>query len=174
MIIEFNGKQPTIGKDVYIAPTAVVIGDVTIGDQSNIWFGAVIKGDKGKISIGPRTNVQDNSVIHVNSRSNTIIEGDVTIGHGVVMEGCHIETGTMVGMNATVLSGARTGKGSLVAAGALVLEQQHIPPESVAGGVPSKILKQIPDALKPRLNQASKEYLGMSRLYNNTFEILSE
>jgi carbonic anhydrase/acetyltransferase-like protein (isoleucine patch superfamily) len=174
MIIALHDKRPTIGRDVYIAPTAVVIGDVTIGDQANIWFGTVIRGDEGKISIGARTSVQDNTVIHVNNRSDTIIDSEVTIGHGVVLEGCHIETGALIGMNATVLSGSRVGKGSLVAAGSVVLEGQEIPPHSLAGGVPCKIIKQISDALKSRIAKAPKDYLEFSRLYKTMAKILPE
>ena len=120
MIIELNGKRPTIAASAYIAPTAVIIGDVTIGEDASVWFGAVIRGDEGKIVIGARTSVQDNVVIHVNSRRDTIVEEDVTIGHGVVMEVCTRGAGSLIGMNATVLSESVIGKGVLVAAGAVV------------------------------------------------------
>jgi carbonic anhydrase/acetyltransferase-like protein (isoleucine patch superfamily) len=110
MIIDLNGKRPVIGRGVYVAPTAVIAGDVTIGEKANIWFGAVIRADEGRISIGPRTSVQDNVVIHVNANFDTIVEADVTIGHGVVMEGCHIEAGALIGMNATRFDSAFTKK----------------------------------------------------------------
>ena len=122
MIIEFKGKRPQIHETAYIAPTAVIIGDVLIEAEASVWFGAVIRGDHGRIVIGARTSVQDNVVIHVNGRHDTIIESDVTIGHGVVAEGCHLHAGVLVGMNATVLSGAVVGTGALVAAGAVVTD----------------------------------------------------
>ncbi|NJN84286.1 MAG: gamma carbonic anhydrase family protein, partial [Caldilineaceae bacterium] len=112
MIIEHMGKQPQIAEGVYLAPTATVIGDVIIEAGANIWFGAVLRGDSGRIVIGPRTSVQDNVVVHVNGHHDTIVEGDVIIGHGVVLEGCRIGQGALLGMNATVLSGAEVGAGA--------------------------------------------------------------
>ena len=173
MIIELNGKRPIIDKGVYVAPNAVIAGDVTIGEKANIWFGAVIRGDEGKISIGPRTSVQDNVVIHVNAASNTIVEADVTLAHGVVIEGCHIEKGAFIGMNATVLSGAHIGKCAFIAAGSVVLENQKIPANYLAGGVPSKLLKPISRSLKARIDQAPKDYMEFSRLYSMGAKIIS-
>ncbi len=173
MIIELNGKRPIIGKDVYVAPNAVIAGDVTIGEKASIWFGAVIRGDEGKIVIGPRTSVQDNVVIHVNAGSNTIVEADVTLAHGVVIEGCHLEMGSFIGMNATVLSGAHIGRHAFVAAGSVVLENQEIPANHMAAGVPSKVIKPVSGALKDRVAQAPTDYLEMSRLYSSGAKIIS-
>ena len=167
MIYELNGKRPFIAKTAYIAPTAVVIGDVTIGAEASVWFGAVIRGDEGKIEIGPRTSVQDNVVIHVNSRANTIVEADVTIGHGVVFEGCHIGAGSLIGMNATILSGAKIGEGSLVAAGSVVSEGMVVPPESLVVGIPAKVKGPLSDRLKDRLLHASDFYVEYGRNYQN-------
>jgi carbonic anhydrase/acetyltransferase-like protein (isoleucine patch superfamily) len=173
MIIELNGKRPTIGEGVYVAPNAVIAGDVTIGEKASIWFGAVIRGDIGKVSIGPRTSVQDNVVVHVNATSNTIVEADVTLAHGVVIEGCHIDNGAFIGMNATVLSGAHIGQGAFVAAGSLVLENQKIPANYLAAGVPSKVLKPISESLKDMIAQAPKDYMEFSRLYSRGKIIIS-
>ena len=173
MIIELNGKRPIIGEDVYVAPNAVIAGDVTIGKEASIWFGAVIRGDEEKVSIGPRTSVQDNVVVHVNATSNTIVEADVTLAHGVVIEGCHIDMGAFIGMNATVLSGAHIGQGAFVAAGSLVLENQKIPANYLAAGVPSKVLKPISESLKARITQAPKDYMEFSRLYSSDSIIIS-
>lgn len=167
MLIEFNGKRPNISKDVYIAPTAVIIGDVTIKEKANIWFGAVIRGDTGKISIGSHTNIQDNTVIHVNRNADTIIDGFVTIGHGAVIEGCHICEGALIGINATVLSGALIGKEAFVAAGSVIKEKQEIPPNYLAAGVPGKAIKPISEALKARLAHATNEYVELSKLYGD-------
>jgi len=173
MIIELDGKRPVIGQDVYIAPTAVIAGDVTIGEKANIWFGAVIRGDEGRVFIGPRTSVQDNAVIHVNAYADTIVEADVILAHGVVIEGCHIEAGALIGMNATVLSGAQIGQGAFVAAGSVIREGQEIPAHHLAAGVPCKVLKSIPESLKDRLTDAPKDYLKISRLYASGAKIVS-
>ncbi len=173
MIMEVNGKQPKIGNGVYVAPTAVIAGDVTIGANASIWFGAVIRGDEGRISIGPRTSVQDNIVIHVNTSHDTVVEADVTLGHGVVIEGCHIEKGALIGMNATVLSGAHIGEGAIVAAGSVVTENQEIPAHHLAAGVPSKVVKPISESLKERIADAPREYMKISRMYIDSAKSVS-
>lgn len=174
MIIEVNGKRPKIGQDVYVAPTAVIIGDVVIEDNASVWFGAVIRADKGRIVIGARTNVQDNAVIHVNSKYDTIIESDVTIGHGVVMEGCHLEKGVLVGMNATVLMGSNIGAGAFIAAGTVIREKQEIPAHHLAAGVPARVIRPISESLRSKLTKAPEAYLEYSRTYTGSVEIISE
>ena len=173
MIIEVNGKRPRIGDGVYVAPNAMIIGDVTIGDNASIWFGAVIRGDEGKISIGPRTSVQDNVVIHVNAGATTLVEADVTLAHGAVIEGCHLERGALVGMNATVLTGAHVGQYACVAAGSVVLENQEIPANHLATGIPSKVVKAISGSLKDRIAQASEDYGEIRRQYSTSAKIVS-
>src|SRR5215813_9018030 len=103
MIVEYEGKHPRIGQDVFIAPSATIIGDVEIGDGASIWYGVVLRGDEGHIRIGRGSNVQDNSVIHTTLELPTIIKEDVTIGHGALLEGCTIESGAVVGMGSIVL-----------------------------------------------------------------------
>ena len=174
MLIELSGKRPIIGKDVYIAPTAVIIGDVTIDDGANIWFGVVIRGDTGKIFIGSHASIQDNTVIHVNADADTIVEAGVTIGHGAVIEGCYIEEGALVGMNATVLSGARIGRGAFVAAGSVIKEKQKIPAHHLAAGVPAKMIKPISEDLKGRLAQVSETYVKLGKSYVNNSRIVPE
>jgi carbonic anhydrase/acetyltransferase-like protein (isoleucine patch superfamily) len=165
MIIEFKGKRPQIAPTAYIAPNATLIGDVVIEDEASVWFGAVIRGDHGRITIGARTSVQDNVVIHVNNRHGTIVEADVTIGHGAVLEGCHLHAGTLVGMNATVLSGATVETGALVAAGSVVAENQHIPAGVLAAGVPAKVKGPLSAAARQRLIEAPQKYVVNGRLY---------
>lgn len=167
MIIEFKGKRPQIHPSAYIAPNATIIGDVVIGAEASVWFGAVIRGDHGRITIGPRSSVQDNVVVHVNGRHNTRIEADVTIGHGVVVEGCHLQAGVLVGMNATVLSGAIVEAGSLVAAGAVVGENQHIPAGVLAAGVPARVKGNLSEATQKRLLEAPKAYVVYGRSYQS-------
>ena len=173
MIIELNGISPTIGQNVYIAPTAVIVGDVTIEDGANIWFGVVIRGDTGKIAIGAHASIQDNTVIHVNSEHDTIVEPGTTIGHGAVVEGCHIEKGVLVGMHATILSGARIGAGAFIAAGSLIKENQIIPAHHLAAGVPGRVVKPLSTALSNRLTHVSEAYLKLSRLYDSSAKIVS-
>ena len=172
MIIEFKGKLPQIDPTVYIAPNATIIGDVVIEAEASVWFGAVIRGDSGQIKIGARSNVQDNVVIHVNGRSNTVIEADVTLGHGAVLEGCHLERGVLIGMNATVLSGAVVGSGSLVAAGAVVGENQIIPPNVLVVGVPAKVKRELDEVSQKRLAAAPDSYVKYGRFYQTEAKII--
>lgn len=172
MIIAFKGKRPQIHPTAYIAPTATIIGDVVIGAEASVWFGAVVRGDSGHISIGARTSVQDNVVVHVNGRHNTLIEEDVTIGHGVVVEGCHLHAGVLVGMNATVLSGAVVEAGSLIAAGAVVGENQHIPAGVLAVGVPARVKGELSEAAKARLVEAPKAYVAYGRSYQTDAKLI--
>lgn len=143
IIIPFDGKSPRIADDVFIAPNAVIIGDVEVGPGSSIWFGAVLRGDIGPIRIGRRTNLQDNVVVHLDRDAPTTIGDDVTIGHGAIVHGTTIGNGTQVGMGAVVLSRSRIGENCLIAAGAVVLEDAQIPPGSVVMGVPGKIKREV-------------------------------
>ena len=174
MIIEFKGKRPSIAEDVYIAPTAVIIGDVVIEAGATVWFGAVIRGDSGRIRIGARTSVQDNVVIHVNGRHDTIIDADVTIGHGVVLEGCHVNSGVLLGMNATVLSGAVVGSGALVAAGAVVGEYQQVPPGMLVAGVPAREKKLLSEEAQRRLLEAPQWYVEYGRSYQTEARVIDD
>lgn len=164
-VIEYHGKKPKIAADAYIAPTAVVIGDVIIKEGANIWFGAVVRGDVGQIEIGPRASIQDNSVVHVNRRHNTVVKADVVVGHAVVIEGCVIEEGALIGMNATVLSGSQVGAGAIIGAGSVVRENQIIPPATLAAGVPAKVKGPVSDTAREHAAQASKSYQQVSKRY---------
>ncbi|NJL96141.1 MAG: gamma carbonic anhydrase family protein, partial [Anaerolineae bacterium] len=122
MLLKFKGHHPQIAPDVFLAPTATVIGDVIVGARANLWFGAVLRGDLNQLRVGARSSVQDNCVLHTNTSAPTVVGDDVIIGHGAVLEGCTIAPGCLIGMNATVLSGAQLGPGCIVAAGAVVRE----------------------------------------------------
>lgn len=165
MLIEFNGIRPRIAPDVYVAPTAVIIGDVTIGVGSSVWFGAVIRGDAGPITIGERVSVQDNAVIHVNDHDATVLDDDVLVGHAAVLEGCHIGRWTMVGMRATVLSGARVGAECLIAAGAVVREHSIFAARSLIAGVPAVVKGPLPPELEQRLHRGPQHYQEYAQLY---------
>jgi carbonic anhydrase/acetyltransferase-like protein (isoleucine patch superfamily) len=165
MLIEYQGKLPRISPTAFIAPTAVVIGDVEVCDEASIWFGAVVRGDRGSIRIGARSNVQDNAVIHVSEVvGETIVEEDVTIGHGAILEDCVIGSGSLVGINAVVLNGARVGSGTIVAAGSVVGERADIPDGVLAAGAPAVVKKQLGPAAT-NVKQSAEHYVERSRSY---------
>ncbi|HTX56161.1 MAG TPA: gamma carbonic anhydrase family protein [Candidatus Acidoferrales bacterium] len=146
-----------------MAPTAVLIGDVEVGEESSIWFGAVLRGDNGPIRVGARTSVQDNAVIHVMRL--TQIDDDVTIGHCAVMEDCHVKRHALIGSNAVLLNGCIIGEGSLVAAGSVVGERVEIPDHVLAAGVPAKVKKAIEGEAATWIEIAAEEYVELSRSY---------
>jgi len=165
MFIEYNGKVPTVHPTAFVAPTAVLIGDVEIGEKASIWFGVVIRGDNGPIRIGARSNVQDNAVIHVSENNRTIVGEDVTIGHCATMEDCTIENGALIGTNSVVLNGATVGRRSLIAAGSVVSAGAKIPPESLAAGVPAVVKKKLEGAAFAWVDHGGPEYVKLSRHY---------
>jgi carbonic anhydrase/acetyltransferase-like protein (isoleucine patch superfamily) len=158
LIIEYLGKRPQIGENVFLAENATIIGNVVLEAGANVWYGAVLRGDAGKIRIGARTSVQDNVVVHVNDRNDTIVGADVIIGHGVVLEGCVIGDGALLGMNATILSGATVGEGALIAAGAVVKENDTIPAHCLAVGMPAISKGELSPAMQKRLQNGSGDY----------------
>ena len=165
MIIEYRGKRPKIAASAFIAPTAVVIGDVEIGEEASVWFGCVIRGDNGPIRIGARSNIQDNAVLHVSENAATIIEDEVTIGHCAILEDCRIGRGSLIGSNAVVLNGATVGEESLVAAGSVVIMNAQIPSRVVVAGAPAVIKKTLEGAAVEWVKHGSPEYVHLSRSY---------
>lgn len=165
MIIDFQGKRPKIASSAFVAPTAVIIGDVEIGEDSSIWFGAVLRGDNGPIRVGARTSIQDNSVIHVSSGFQTIIGDDCTIGHCAVMEDCVIENGALIGSNAVILNEAVVGAKSLIGAGSVVVARARIPAAVVAAGSPAQVKKQLDGDAVKWVEHAPPEYVELARTY---------
>ncbi len=165
MIIEYRGKRPKIAASAFIAPTAVLIGDVEVGEESSIWFGTVIRGDNGPIRIGARSSVQDNAVVHVSEHSTTIIEDEVTVGHCAILEDCVVKRGSLIGSNAVILNGATVGEQSLVAAGAVVAANAQIPPRVVVAGAPAVVKKQLEGPAVQWVEHGSIEYVTLSRAY---------
>ena len=144
MIKQFEDKQPQLGHNVYVSENAMVIGEVTLGDKVNIWFGAVIRGDMHYIKIGNRTNIQDNSVVHVTtSVSPATIGANVTVGHGAIIHGCTIENDCLIGMGAILMDDAVIGAGSLIGAGALIPPNMIIPENSLVVGSPGKSFERL-------------------------------
>jgi carbonic anhydrase/acetyltransferase-like protein (isoleucine patch superfamily) len=167
MIVPFRGQSPRIAPDAFIAPTAVVIGRVEIGPRASVWYGAVLRGDNGRIVIGRGSNVQDNATIHVPENGVTEIGEDVTIGHGAVLEGCVVEQGALIGMNAVVLHGARIGAGSLVAAGCVVPEHMVVPPGTLVAGVPGKLKGTLTENSAGWVQRAAAHYRELARGYRD-------
>jgi carbonic anhydrase/acetyltransferase-like protein (isoleucine patch superfamily) len=155
----------SIGKETYIAPNATIKGDVTLGDNVTILFGAVLRADVDKITIGNGSNVQDNAVVHESAGKPVVIGRNVSIGHGAIVHGATIEDDCLIGMGSIILNGAKIGKGSLIAAGALVSERKEIPPHSLVMGVPGKIIRELtPDELAGNLKNAAT-YVGLGKRY---------
>ena len=145
-ILTVDGKTPQIAEDVFIAPGAVIIGDVEIGSQASIWFGCVLRGDVNSIRVGARTNIQDGSIIHVDQRTYPCIIGDdVTIGHGAIVHGAIIGHGAMVAMRATVMNRATVGPEAIIGAGAIVTQGKEIPRRGMAIGIPAKVARDVTD-----------------------------
>jgi carbonic anhydrase/acetyltransferase-like protein (isoleucine patch superfamily) len=157
-IIELDGVTPKIAEDAYIAPTAVLIGDVVIAAGASVWFGAVLRGDNSAIRIGEGSNVQDNCVIHCAKDLPTIVGANVTVGHMAMLEGCEIGDGSLIGMGAIVLQRASVGSGSLIAAGAVVGEGVEIPPGVLAAGIPARVKKEIAGESQRWVMTAALEY----------------
>lgn len=143
MEFELGGKRPKVHPDAYIAPTAVLIGDVEVGAGASVWFGAVLRADEATIRVGEGSNIQDNVVIHCARDLPTLIERDATIGHSAQLEGCIVEDGALVGMGATMLQRSRLGAGSMLAAGAVLAEGAVVPPGQMAAGVPASVKKAL-------------------------------
>ena len=152
-------------EQAYLAPTAVVVGDVTLGEDASVWFGAVIRGDVAPIRIGPRVNVQDNAVIHCDSGEANEIEDDVTIGHGAIVHGRRVGAGSLIGMGATVLGGTRIGKGCLIAAGAVVPPGLIVPDGQCVMGLPGKIVRPVRDAERAYMASLTRHYVALAARY---------
>ena len=166
MIIEYKGKRPTISPTAFIAPTAVLIGDIIIGDEASVWWGAVIRSDQNAnpIVVGARTSVQDNCVLH-SGEAPTIIEEGCTIGHGAIMEGPLIRRGAIIGMNVTILENVEIGEEALIAAGSVVVPHTKIPPRVLAAGSPAMVKKEISGAALNWIKMGASTYVNLSRSY---------
>jgi carbonic anhydrase/acetyltransferase-like protein (isoleucine patch superfamily) len=166
MIRPYKGILPKIGERVYIDETGQVIGDVEIGDHSSVWMNAVVRGDVHVIRIGQHTNIQDNCVVHVFKEKHPTHLGDyVTVGHGVILHGCTIDSYCLIGMGAVVLNGAVVGGDSIIAAGAVVPEGMVIPPGSLVMGVPGKVRRPCTDEEKASIRTYASNYYSYKETY---------
>jgi len=166
-IIPFNGRTPRVHPSAFIAPTATLIGDVEVGPESSIWFGAVLRGDNPVhgIRIGARTSIQDNCVLHVSARGATSVGDDVTVGHGAVFESCVVENGALIGMNAVILHEARIGAGALVAALSVVPAGMQVPAATLVAGAPARVRKAIEGESAAWVKDSAAHYVVLSREY---------
>jgi carbonic anhydrase/acetyltransferase-like protein (isoleucine patch superfamily) len=168
MIRKFQDKSPRIDESVFVAENAVIIGDVEIEKDASIWYNCVLRGDVNFIRIGEKTNIQDGTIIHVSRKKEyaTIIEHEVTVGHSVTIHGCYIETGSLIGIGAIVLDGARIGKNSLIAAGSLVTPNTRIPERSLVMGSPAKVKREMTDDEIKDLERFWRGYVEMNGIYS--------
>lgn len=165
-ILPYKGIFPKVGRDVFLAPGAWVIGDVEIGERTSIWFNTVVRGDVNFIRIGADTNIQDNATLHVTGKKFPLMIGDrVTVGHQAVVHGCVVEDECLIGMGAVVLDGAHIGKGSIVAAGAVVSPGTVVPPGSVVMGIPAEVKKSLTEEEKERIRETAAHYVKLARRY---------
>jgi len=158
-------RPELVAASAYIAPSAKVLGDVTIGERSSIWFGAVIRGDTAPIRIGAGTNVQDGSILHADAGFPCTIGDRVTLGHGAIVHGAIVEDDCLIGMRAVVMNGARIGRGSLVAVGSLVTEGTQVPPGSVVMGQPAKVKRELTERDIERIRHAADHYVAAGQVY---------
>ncbi len=167
LVFPFGGHTPRIADDVFIAPTAVVIGNVEIGAGASVWFGAVIRGDDPDrpIVIGPRSSIQDGCVVHVGHWGPTTVGADVTVGHGAAFESCTIGDGCVIGMNAVILQNATVGAECVVAAGAVITEGADFPDRSVIAGVPARLKKSLDGRAAEWIARGGRHYVELSRQY---------
>lgn len=170
MLYSFHGMWPSLEGNAYVAPTASVIGDVLLAEGSSCWFGAVLRGDEAKISLGRNSNIQDNAVVHCDKGVPTVIGSSVTVGHGAVLHSCTIGSGALIGMGSIVLGGAIVGEGAIVAAGAMVKEGEVIPPNTLYAGIPARFKKELDCVRGHAIEENAMEYVNLINDYRSMEE----
>lgn len=163
MIAAFGGKIPQDKGAAFVAENATVLGDVTLEEGANIWYGAVLRADEGKILIGPGANVQDNAVLHCDPGGQVVLGRDVTVGHSAIVHGCTVGDNTLIGMHATLLNGCKVGSHCIIGAGALVPEGKEIPDGTVAVGVPARVVKNAAEAQAAFCETNAIAYVNLGR-----------
>ena len=165
-ILSYKGIYPRLHQSVFIVESAIIIGDVEIGEYSSVWFNAVIRGDVNYIRIGYRTNIQDLCMLHVTKDTHPLILGnEITVGHSVTLHGCTIKDRCLIGMGATILDAAVVGEDCIIGAGALVTEGSVIPPGTLAMGVPAKPRRDLTYAERAMIKQSAQNYIDYARTY---------
>jgi carbonic anhydrase/acetyltransferase-like protein (isoleucine patch superfamily) len=162
---EFRAEQ--VQRSVFIAPGAVVLGDVTIGEQSSIWFNAVLRGDVAAIRIGARTNIQDGAVLHADEGLPCVLGDGVTVGHGAIVHGCTVADNVLIGMGSVVMNGVTVGRDSIVGVGAVVTEGTKIPPRSLVLGLPAKVVREVNERDFAGIAHAAEHYVQNAKRYKS-------
>lgn len=173
MFYRYKQYIPQVHESAFVADGARIIGNVKIGENTSIWYNAVLRGDEDRIEIGNRVSIQDNTICHMNEGYPLIVEDDVTVGHNAIIHGCHIKKGALIGMGATILDGAIIGENSIVGANALVPSGKVIPPNSLVLGAPAKVVREITDQDRDLLKMSVQVYVQNSIDYQNP-EILEK
>ena len=158
---------PNIANSAFVAKGAKVIGSVTLKSHSSVWYNCVLRADINKIIIGERSNIQDNSTIHLENDQGVKVGNDVTVGHNVILHGCSIKDGALIGMGAIIMNGVKVGKGSVIGAGSVIMEQMIIPDYSVVVGIPGKIIKTRTEKAYKENVKWAKKYVQLSKIHKN-------
>ena len=161
-LYQYINKIPSIDQSAYLADHVIVSGDVTIGENSSVWFNTVIRGDVAPVRIGKNVNIQDNSVLHQSPNNPLILEDHVTIGHQVILHSCHVKKNALV-----VLDGAEIGEGAFIGAGSLVSQNKKIPPNTLAFGRPAKVIRELTEDDRKDMERINKEYADKARYYSS-------
>jgi len=165
MILNFEGKRPIVSEEAFVAENATVIGEVTIGKCSSIWYNVVLRGDIAPIIIGNNTSVQDGSIVHCVVGVTTVIGNNVTIGHNVMLHSCKIGDNSLIGIGAIVLDGAEVGEGAIIGAGAIVTPRTKIPPFTMALGMPAKVVRNLTEEEVENLKEHALDYVELMKKY---------
>ncbi|HEY9576553.1 MAG TPA: gamma carbonic anhydrase family protein [Pseudobacillus sp.] len=167
MIYPYNNKTPKIAGSAYIADYVTITGDVTIGEESNVWFNTSIRGDVAPTVVGKKVSIQDNSVLHQSPNNPLIIEDEVTIGHQVILHSCKIRKKALIGMGSIILDNAEIGEGAFIGAGSLVPQGKVIPPHSVAFGRPAKVIRPVNEEDRKDMERIVREYVEKGQYYKS-------
>lgn len=174
MKYKLEDKTPSIDQSCFIAHSADVIGDVVMHENASVWFNVVIRADNEKVTIGKNSNVQDGSVLHVDPGFPLTIDENVTVGHKVMLHGCHIGENSLIGINAVVLNGAKIGKNCIVGANALVTEGTEIPDGHMALGSPAKVVKELDESVIEQLKLGAEYYVANGKRYRSSITMLDQ
>lgn len=169
-LLPHGDKFPELPRSAWVAPGAYVVGDVRLGEESSVWYGAVLRGDTEPIRVGARTNVQDGCILHADPGYPAVVGDDCVVGHNAIVHGCEIEDGCLVGMGATILNGARIGEGSIVAAGALVPENKEFSPRSLIVGVPAKRVRDVSEEQTADIARGVRTYVERAASHRQSLQ----
>jgi carbonic anhydrase/acetyltransferase-like protein (isoleucine patch superfamily) len=169
-LIPYGEDRPEVAESAFVAPGTYVIGRVFLGEESSVWYGAVLRGDTELIRIGARTNIQDGCVLHADPGYQAVVGDDCVVGHKAVIHGCEIGDGCLVGMGATILNGAKIGEGSIVAAGALVPEGKEFPARSLVIGAPAKRVREVTEEQTQDIARGVRTYVERAAVHRETLQ----